>query len=114
MKHQEPISIDQNLVNAWNRTLPEILNSTDSVDVKADPLDPHALQLFIRTAGHSKYGLQFKCVYVDDREVKVYLISAHKGEGCADEESEVVEELADDYIRHIHECAQALQTITHA
>jgi hypothetical protein len=114
MKHQEPVQVDQNLVNAWNRTLPELLNSSDSVDVKRDPLDPHALQIFIQVAGRTKYGLQFKCEYVDDREVDVHLISAHKGCGCADEESDVVEKLAEEYIRHIHECAQALQTITHA
>lgn len=114
MKHVDPIRVDENLVKTWSDTLPNFFNSTDSVSVKADPLDPHAMQIFIQTAGRMAYGLQFKCVYVDDREVKVFFISAHKGNGCADEESEIVEELADDYIRHIHECAQALQTVTHA
>lgn len=114
MDQMQATQVDPNLIEAWNRTLPGILNSTDSANVKADPLDPHTLRIFIQTAGHTEYALEFKCKYVDDREVQVHLMNAHKGSGCAEEATDVVEELAHDYIRHIHECAQALQTLTHA
>lgn len=114
MNHVQAIKVDQNLIDAWNQALPGILHSTDSADVKADSLDPHTLRIFIQTAGHTKYAFEFKCRYVDDREVNVHLMNAHKGIGCAEEATEVVEDLADDYIRHIHECAQALQSLTHA
>jgi hypothetical protein len=101
------------LVEAWSQTLPGILNATDSVKVTADATNPRAVQIHINTAGHTGYSFDFSCAYVDDREVKVDFRKGRKeGEAILDG-SAPVNHLLDDYIRHIHECAQALQADTH-
>jgi len=103
----------EQLVQAWERTLPEVLESRDSVKVTADQGDSNSLRIHINTAGRTKYEFDFKCTYLDPHEVKVDMLHLAKG-GRNDEDSmEIMKNLADDYVRHIHECAQALQNITH-
>jgi hypothetical protein len=59
------------------------------------------------------YSFDFKCTYLDDRSVRVDLIDVEQDDESIDEHTTIVQELAADYVRHIHECAQAVQSITH-
>jgi hypothetical protein len=109
------LNIDQQkLVDAWNRTMPEVLNSSDKAEVFRDVEDANAVRIHIKTAGRQMYSFDFKCIYVDDREVRVELVDAEKDNVSIDERDEVVQQLINDYVRHIHECAQILKTVTHA
>jgi hypothetical protein len=113
-KHDE-LTIDQHrLVEAWQRTLPIYIHDTDKATVKADEADPKALRITIHTAGHQMYSFDFKVEYVDSREIRVTLIDVEKDNRTVDERSDIIQQLVQDYIRHIHECAQALQELTHA
>lgn len=115
MSTNDQLHIDQNrLVEAWKRTLPTTMNSTDSVTVQADAADSKAVRIQIATAGHSMYTFDFKCTYVDSREVKVELVDVEKAGQTVDERGPTIQELTQDYVRNIHECAQALQELTHA
>lgn len=105
------LSLSQDtLVTAWAEQLPIQLHDGDRAEVKADENDPQGVRIHIQAAGHSEYSFDFACTYVDDREVKVELIDVEKGHRTIDERTETVQELVNDYIRHIHECAQALKT----
>ncbi len=112
-KETRPI-IDQKLLNAWQKMLPTTLNEMDRAEVRADEEDPHALRIHIDTAGHTKYGFDFLCIYLDSREVKVIFSDVDKANRSIDEHTEIIQTLIEDYVRHIHECAQILQEITHA
>lgn len=101
------------LIDAWQRTLPITMNSTDTVTVKADGADPKAIRIHVDTAGHSKLSFDFLCTYVDSREVKVELVDVEKDNRSIDERGEQFQRLAEDYVRNIHECAQALHKLTH-
>ncbi|KQX60135.1 MULTISPECIES: hypothetical protein [unclassified Paenibacillus] len=115
MSKADKLTIDQaELVNEWMTVLPTTLHQTDQARVWADEADPQALWVHIMAAGHTGYTIDFKVTYVDDREVKVELTDVQQGTTHIDETSEIVQNLVDDYIRHIHECAQALQKVTHA
>jgi hypothetical protein len=116
MSEKDELAIDQKrLVDAWTRILPTTLKTTDTVTVKADEADTQAIRIHIAAAGHSLYTFDFKCTYVDSREVKVELVDVEKGnEGTIDERSKLIQDLVQDYIRNIHECAQALQQVTHS
>jgi len=115
MSTNDQLKIDQDrLVAAWGRMLPITMNSTDNVTVKADEADPKAVRIHINTAGHNMYSFDFLCTYVDSREVKVDLVDAERAGQHIDERGEPVQELVEDYVRNIHECAQALQELTHA
>lgn len=112
-KTNDVLTIDQNeLEKAWKQTLPTVLNESDQADVKADEHDPTSLRIHIKTAGHSMYSFDFQVTYVDSREVKVQLIDVEKADQTVDERNDVIQNLAEDYVRHIHECAQALKALT--
>ena len=55
----------------------------------------------------------FKCTYLDDGSVRVDLIDAEKNNESIDEHTPIIQDLVADYVRHIHECAQAVQSVTH-
>jgi hypothetical protein len=115
MSTKDQLNIDQDrLVAAWKRTLPITMNSTDTVTVQADEADEKAVRIHIATAGHSMYSFDFKCTYMDSREVKVELVDVERDGQSVDERGEPIQGLTQDYVRNIHECAQALQELTHA
>lgn len=115
MSEKDQLQIDQKrLVDAWERTLPSVMKTKDSVEVKADEADSRALRIYIAAAGHSMYTFDFKCTYVDTREVKVELVDVEKGDETIDERGNLLQDLIQDYVRNIHECAQELQQVTHS
>ncbi|MDD9272001.1 hypothetical protein ACFPES_33740 [Paenibacillus sp. GCM10023248] len=110
----EKLTIDQaELVQEWMRVLPTTLQPTDQARVWADEADPQTVRVHIEAAGHTGYNFDFKVNYVDAREVKVDLTDVQRGTTHIDETGDVVQNLVDDYVRHIHECAQALHRVTH-
>ncbi|MFD0695472.1 hypothetical protein ACFQZT_15340 [Paenibacillus sp. GCM10027628] len=114
MSKTDRLTIDQKqLVEEWKNMLPEQLEDADKARVWADEADTQALRVHITTAGHTGYTFDFKVTYVDSREVKVDLIDVEQGTTHIDERTDIVQTLVDDYVRHIHECAQALQQVTH-
>ena len=111
----DELQVDQErLAEAWRQTLPETMNSSDRCEVLADEADDKALRVTIYSAGHSMYSFDFKVAYVDSREVKVDLIDVEKDGVSVDERTDMIQQLILDYKRHLHECAQALQQLTHA
>ncbi|MDF2925893.1 MAG: hypothetical protein K0R57_4807 [Paenibacillaceae bacterium] len=115
MSDKDQLKLDQDrLVAAWQRALPTTMSSTDSVKVTADESDSKAIRISVAAAGHSMYEFDFKCTYVDSREVKVELVDVEKDGKTIDEDSGKMQELIGDYIRNIHECAQALEQLTHS
>ncbi|MBO9604744.1 MAG: hypothetical protein J7639_02270 [Paenibacillaceae bacterium] len=104
----------ERLAAAWRKMMPAVLHEGDEATVNADESDPSGLMITIRTAGHTGFSFDFRCRYVDDREVLVELVDADKYGRTIDERPERVQQLVEDYVRHIHECAQALQSITRA
>ncbi|SFT27461.1 hypothetical protein [Paenibacillus sp. BC26] len=113
-KHDE-LSIDQQqLTAAWQRTLPETIHTADRAEVLPDEADPKALRVTIHTAGHQMYSFDFKVTYVDSREIQTTLIDVEKDGRTVDERTDIIQQLVQDYTRHIHECAQALHGLTHA
>lgn len=112
-KMNRELNIDQTeLVGAWQERLPQVLNVGDQAQVMADEADQQAIRIHIATAGHEMYSFDFKCAYVDSREVSVQLIDVERDGQTTDERTEPIQELAHDYTRHIHECAQSLQSQT--
>jgi hypothetical protein len=59
------------------------------------------------------YSLDYRCEYVDDREVKVELHDVQRGSQHIDERQDAVQELVKDYVRRIRQCAQQLHSLTH-
>ncbi|SDX54308.1 hypothetical protein [Paenibacillus sp. CF384] len=113
-KHDE-LSIDQQqLTAAWQRTLPETIQPADRAEVLPDEADPKALRVTIHIAGHQMYTFDFKVTYVDSREIQTTLIDVEKDGRTVDERTDIIQQLVQDYTRHIHECAQALHGLTHA
>ncbi|HEY4391934.1 MAG TPA: hypothetical protein VGN02_11380 [Paenibacillus sp.] len=109
----EEFNVDQNtLVHAWQQQLPEFLGPGDSAEVLADDSDPQGLRVHINAAGHQFYSFDFSCTYMDPREVKVELVDVEKGGQTVNEQNERLQEMTGDYVRHLHECAQALHRIT--
>jgi len=104
----------QELARAWSETLPLLINPGDKATVVADERDANVLRIHIDSEGRSMYSFDFKCTYVDAREVKVEVIDAERGHDQTDERSEIVQSLIEDYVRHIHECAQRLKGLTNA
>ncbi|AOZ92777.1 hypothetical protein [Paenibacillus crassostreae] len=100
------------LVDAWQSALPVILNTTDHAKVVADEGDSKSVRIQIDTAGRQAYSFDFQCTYKDTREVDVALVDVELDGRSVDEHSNVIQELAGDYIRHIHECAQSLHDVT--
>lgn len=113
MSQTDTLTIDQgSLTEAWQQTLPTVLNESDKAEVFPDGEDPKSIRIHIDTAGHSMYSFDFKVTYVDSREVKVELVDAERANQTIDERNETVQQLVEDYVRHIHECAQALKKLT--
>jgi hypothetical protein len=114
MDKNDILMIDQNrLVQEWSQAMPMVLNASDQAEIKADAADPKAIWVHIATAGHSDYSFDFKCTYVDSREVKVEFVDVEKEGRNVDERTDIIQTLIEDYVRHIHECAQQLQVVTH-
>ena len=113
MSKKDTLQVDnQRLAEAWARTLPTVLNSSDRAEVVADEAEPNVLRVHIATAGRNNYSFDFKCTYVDSREVKVDLVDVERDGNNVDERTEIIQTLVDDYVRHIHECAQQLHAFT--
>ncbi len=100
------------LAKAWNETLPRLLNPSDKATVKPDEKDRHVLNIHIQTAGRGLYSFDFRCTYMDEREVQVEVADAERGHTATDERTEIAQTLIEDYVRHIHECAQQLKGLT--
>lgn len=108
------LNVDQStLVNAWQERLSTILKPGDRAEVAADEGDPNAIRIHIDAAGRQDYSFDFQCTYVDSREVKVDLVDVEREGATTDERNENIQGMVGDYMRHIHECAQTLQQITH-
>ncbi|QSF45201.1 MULTISPECIES: hypothetical protein [Paenibacillus] len=107
------MQLDQNsLVSAWQERLPALMDDGDSFSLQGDAADPKSLLIHFNAAGHQAYSLDFRCTYVDSREVAVDLIDVEQGGRHTDERTDAVQQLAQQYTRQIHECAQALQNLT--
>jgi hypothetical protein len=110
-----PMINQEELVAQWQHTLPIYLNASDRAEVTQDQVNPDWIRVHIDTAGRNLYSFHFCLFYQDSREIRVEFISAEKDhERIVDTETEPVQDLIKDYIRHIHECAQALQKVTHS
>lgn len=115
MSKKDSLQVDQQqLAEAWARTLPTVLNTSDRAEVQADEAEANVLRVHIATAGRNNCGFDFKCTYVDSREVKVDLVDVERDGDNVDERTDVIQTLVDDYVRHIHECAQQLHSFTHS
>jgi len=115
MSSNDGLAVKSNeLAEAWNRTLPTVLNAGDKAEVKADEADAHALRVHIETEGRSMYSFDFHVRYVDSREIAVELSDVEQDGRHIDERGDIVQHLIEDYVRHMHECAQQLQGLTHA
>ncbi|WP_199623756.1 hypothetical protein [Paenibacillus alkalitolerans] len=107
------LSVDpQKLVEAWNEQLQLVISPSDKASVNPDEKDPDVLHIHITTAGRTQYTFDFKCTYVDQREVHVEFIDVDIDGIAVNEGTEVIQTLIEDYIRHIHECAQRLKGLT--
>lgn len=113
MADQDLLVSQPTLVKAWKENLPLQLHQSDSFSVRGDAADSKTLNIHIDTAGRTKYSFDFKCTYLDDRSVRVDLIDAEKDDESVDEQTTIIQDLVEDYVRHIHECAQAVQYVTH-
>lgn len=115
MSKRDELDIDQQqLADAWRSTLPSCIMDGDRAAVLPDESDSKSLRITIDTAGHQMYSFDFKVTYVDSREVQVTLIDVEKDNRTVDERTDIIQQLVQDYTRHIHECAQALKELTHA
>ncbi|GIP40911.1 hypothetical protein J31TS4_41910 [Paenibacillus sp. J31TS4] len=104
----------ERLSEAWQEALPSVLKDGDRATARADEANPNAVRVTIESAGRTGYSFDFCCTYVDSREIKVDLIDVENDNRHIDERSELVQQLTDDYVRHLHECAQSLQPQTHS
>ncbi|WP_274362419.1 hypothetical protein [Paenibacillus thermotolerans] len=107
------LSVDpQKLADAWNEQLPFVLSPSDKATVTPDEKDSDVLHIHVTTAGRTQYTLDFKCTYKDTREVHVEFVDVDNAGIPANEQRQVIQTLIEDYIRHIHECAQRLKGLT--
>lgn len=107
------MNMDQHtLVDAWQKQLLEYLNPGDSAQVQADGANPQGLRIHINAAGHQFFSFDFQCSYMDPREIRVELVDVERDGQTIAEDSVQIQELTGDYVRHIHECAQALSPMT--
>ncbi|MBN3524383.1 hypothetical protein [Paenibacillus apiarius] len=114
MNNEKAVQVDQyRLVNEWQQTLPRKLEQGDKATVLPDGSNPQGLIIHIDTAGRQMYSFDFQCAYVDSREVDLQLLDVERDGVHVDERTQVIQELAQNYMRHIHECAQELHDVTH-
>ncbi|MFC6333190.1 hypothetical protein ACFP56_11195 [Paenibacillus septentrionalis] len=102
----------QTLAQAWQETLPTFLNTADECNVQPDAKFDDTLLIHIANNGRSHYSADFRLSYVDQREVKVELLDVEKGNAAADDHTIAAQNLVEDYVRNIHECAQSLKGLT--
>jgi len=114
MSKGEQPKLDAKLLADWSKQLQECLNESDRALVTQDEFDSELLRIHIITEGRSGYTFDFVVRYVDDREISVGLADVEQDNRAVDEHTETIQSLIDDYVRHIHECAQILQRVTHA
>ncbi|HEY2492254.1 MAG TPA: hypothetical protein VGI33_05015 [Paenibacillus sp.] len=100
------------LVNAWQAKLPLMLDPSDKAEVKADEANENSIRIHIDTAGRQMYSFDFECAYMDAREVRVDLVDVERDGRAVQEYTEVIQDLAGGYKRHLHECAQSLHDVT--
>ncbi|MFT9850393.1 hypothetical protein [Aneurinibacillus sp. REN35] len=113
MNKQTHMPVDRSeLLAAWQQTLPSTFKQTDNVEVQADQLDPEALHIHVNTAGHQHYEFEYKCKYVDPREVQVTLLNIQRQGDTIYDPTLDIQNLSEEYMRNIHECAQTLHTLT--
>jgi hypothetical protein len=115
MSKGDELRIEQNrLVELWQRALPNHISETSRAFVQADEADPETLRVTIHIAGHQMYSLDFKVEYMDRREINVTFIDVEKAGRTVDERNDIIQQLVQDCIRHLHECAQTLHVVTNA
>jgi hypothetical protein len=114
MSEEMTPKVDDRLIEGWQERLPQCLNPSDEADIQPDGHDPNLLRIHIDTEGRSGYTFDFTVRYVDDREIEVGFVDVDQNGVAVDESSEQVQNLIEDYVRHLHECAQILQRLTHA
>ncbi|MCC3373893.1 hypothetical protein [Cohnella sp. REN36] len=113
--NEDQLNVPQDeLVQAWQHTLPERLTAGDQAEVMPDESDPTRLLVHIRTAGRQMMEFDFAVRYVDSREIAIELSDVERDGQSVDERTDVMQELIADYRRHLHECAQALHHFTKA
>lgn len=107
-------SVNQDrLVEEWQSALTNILHDGDESRIWADEADSQAIRVHITTrAKHSLFTFDFKVSYVDAREVKVDLVDVEQNEDHLDAGSDEIQAMIEDYVRHLHECAQTLKKVT--
>ncbi|WP_058300248.1 hypothetical protein [Gorillibacterium timonense] len=106
--------VNDRLIAGWREHLPECLNPNDEAEVQLDGHDPNLLRIHIVTEGRSGYTFDFTVRYLDDREIEVGFVDVDQEGRTADERTDKIQALIEDYVRHLHECAQILQRVTHA
>jgi hypothetical protein len=111
-KLEKPNINQDQLVEEWQTTLPDTLKSEDKAHVRADESNPFTLLVHIITAGHTGYTFDFKVTYIDSREISIELMDVEKDHVHVDEKTDIIQNLIEDYVRHMHECAQALNKVT--
>lgn len=113
MSKTDVLTIDaKTLVKAWQDALPEFIKPTGECSIQADEKFSDTLLIHIKDDGRSHYSFDFRVKYVDDREIHVEFVDVEKGEVHADEQTDIIQSLVKDYIRHIRECAQSLKGVT--
>lgn len=114
MSSNDELNVPQeDLVKAWQQTLPERLTVGDEAEVLLDEADPQALRVHIRTAGREMMEFDFAVRYVDSREIDIQLTDVERDGQTIDERADIPQQLIADYRRHLHETAQALHHYTH-
>ncbi|MCR8645147.1 hypothetical protein NV379_21045 [Paenibacillus sp. N1-5-1-14] len=113
MTMDKPAIRGEQLAHAWAEELPKHMPNSDHAKVWADEHDDQTVRVHMVNEGRSSYTFDFKCTYVDSREVKVDLVDVERDREHIDEHSDIVQELIQTDVRHIHECAQALRDLTH-
>lgn len=109
----KPAVTGEQLVEQWARVLPERIPPSDRAHVRGDEADEQAVLIHIATEGRSSYSFDFKCTYEDSREIKVDLLDVERDGIHIEGTQDHVQEIIEDYVRHIHETAQALHDVTH-
>ncbi|MFC5402261.1 hypothetical protein [Cohnella soli] len=104
----------EGLAEAWRNALPDWLHGGDHAEVRIDGADPSALNVTIRSAGHTNMEFDFAVRYVDSREIDIQLTDVEKDGQTVDERTDIIQQLIGDYRRHLHETAQALHHYTHS
>ncbi|GEN34769.1 hypothetical protein [Aneurinibacillus sp. UBA3580] len=113
MSKETSMSVErEQLLTAWQQALPATFKPTDKVEVYNDPLVQDALHIHINTAGHNHYEFEYRCRYIDPREVQVTLLNIQREGDTVINPTPDIRNLSEEYMRNIHECAQTLHPLT--